>query len=628
MNPHLIERFTSSRAVNEFGTSDQNSMPISMPNHAEDIRQYFLDAVKPVASSSSWLAKPEVPSPSEILPEKSTFLSSSGERILNMAEELRPNKVEGKYEGTDDYLGTQYSLLREDAIRPLREAIYHIRENPWLDEAEYSKNANIGIYEPVYITSVVFSHRGLATRVAFSLSRVKKHIRWDQSKRLITGTLVALSPADDAFQNKVILATIAARQQAALDQNPPEIDLFFVRPEDAEIDPMKKWIMIESRSSFFEASRHTLAALQHMMREPFPLSEHLVYAKKEVETPPYVQRKPYTDMSSIVAMEDCESFQNVNILQDWPTGDSHGLDRSQSQALKRILTKQLAIIQGPPGTGKTYVSVMALKILLANMQKEDPPIIVTCQTNHALDQLLRHVAEFEPDFIRLGGRSKDTDKVKKRTLYEVRNSFSQPKMTGSIKAQSIMEIKKLTATMQMLLAPLEANKPPLDHKVLVKLGLMTGAQAESLEIESQLIMGASGEFPGLQMEQWLGKCLTPCHRPLQPDDFGMEFEEEDFEIEALKELEAEAVARDDDDFESLKGPVTLLSDNWRGRVCLDMRSDDDVREKLESIQDLTTIPLSERGAIYNYFQRQTKMLILNDFRKLAKKYDLACQQKK
>ena len=120
----------------------------------------------------------------------------------------------------------------------------------------------------VYITSFVFANRGLATRVAFSLSRVKKHVRWDQSKRLITGSLVALSPADDCFQHKCVLATVAARPLAALDQNPPEIDLFIDRPESMEIDTMRKWIMVESRSSFYEASRHTLLALQHMMREP------------------------------------------------------------------------------------------------------------------------------------------------------------------------------------------------------------------------------------------------------------------------------------------------------------------------------------------------------------------------
>jgi helicase required for RNAi-mediated heterochromatin assembly 1 len=198
-----------------------------------------------------------------------------------------------------------------------------------------------------------------------------------------------------------------------------------------------------------------------------------VQAKSEIEPPSYVQNDPYTDMSSIVTMEECQNFENVNILQDWPSSNSHGLDNSQSRALRRILTKRLAIVQGPPGTGKTYVSVIALKILLSNMRKDDPPIIVTCQTNHALDQLLRHVAEFEPNFIRLGGRSKDTDKIKKRTLYEVRSSVSQTKSNGSLMGQAIASMKQLTKEMQMLLAPLEANKPPLDHRVLVKLGIIT-----------------------------------------------------------------------------------------------------------------------------------------------------------
>jgi hypothetical protein len=62
--------------------------------------------------------------------------------------------------------------------------------------------------------------------------------------------------------------------------------------------------------------------------------------------------KPYTDLGSIVAIEDASSFENVNILEDWPDMTTTGLDKSQSTALKRVLTKRLAIIQGPPGTGK------------------------------------------------------------------------------------------------------------------------------------------------------------------------------------------------------------------------------------------------------------------------------------
>ena len=45
----------------------------------------------------------------------------------------------------------------------------------------------------------------------------------------------------------------------------------------------------------------------------------------------------------------------------------------------------LALVQGPPGTGKTYVGLKAVRILLDNLPG---PIVIACQTNHALDQFL------------------------------------------------------------------------------------------------------------------------------------------------------------------------------------------------------------------------------------------------
>ncbi|KAF2264215.1 P-loop containing nucleoside triphosphate hydrolase protein [Lojkania enalia] len=586
-----------------------------------DIRGYY-DAKQP-ESLSDWLNKPEIPAPTEIM--ENVHSNATEEALIDVIQKLRYNKPKGPYDNTKDYLETQYDLLREDTIRPLREAVEHVRADPWLDETDFPNGSNISIYEPVYIVSKVFSPRGLATRVAFSLGRVKKFIRWHQSKRLLTGSLVALSPMDDRFQHKCVLAVVGARPiTGGLDQNPPEIDLFFARPEDEEIDPSRRWIMVESRSSFFEASRHTMLALQHMVREPFPLSEHLVTVQREVGPPLYVQKQPYTDLSSVVAMEDGEAFQNINILSDWPSDASYELDESQSKALRRILTKRLAIVQGPPGTGKTYVSVAAIRILLTNMHQDDPPIIVTCQTNHALDQLLRYLAEFEPSFIRLGGRSKDQDKIKQRTLFEVRSNLRYEKSHGDLKSQASAQIRDLTRNMQMLLAPLEANKPPLDHKLLLRFGLITAEQAVSLEMEDEYAMGISPDEPGVQIEQWLGRCLEPCPRPLQPDEFGLDFEEEDFELEQLQELEAEVVARDDDDFENLYGKVTLLGDNKTGRTSSSsLNTDEEIKVLLEKTQDLTTIPVSERGEIYNYFQRQVKQLILVEFRRQAKKYKAA-----
>lgn len=48
------------------------------------------------------------------------------------------------------------------------------------------------------------------------------------------------------------------------------------------------------------------------------------------------------------------------------------------------------------GTGKTHTGVIIAKILLDNQHlRAKKPILFICQTNHALDQMLEHVYEFE-----------------------------------------------------------------------------------------------------------------------------------------------------------------------------------------------------------------------------------------
>lgn len=104
--------------------------------------------------------------------------------------------------------------------------------------------------------------------MTFSLFRTGKKVLWDQSKRLITGGLVVLTPRKDPFNGKVIVATIAARPLAGLQQSPPEIDLFIARSEEQEIDPAEEYLLVEDRGSLYEANRHTLLALQRMIKEP------------------------------------------------------------------------------------------------------------------------------------------------------------------------------------------------------------------------------------------------------------------------------------------------------------------------------------------------------------------------
>lgn len=359
MNEHLPERFGRSRRGGKDDRRPQQAEVLLLPPKLNPrIREYFEG--KPVAGGA-WLRRPEFPTSGEILDRDGSSSSSSSSSDI---VEISPNKPVGAFEDIEDYLSTQYELLREDAVKGLRDAVARVRITSQAAEDAFS--GQVGIYEKVrshsvstphvfmltrsqvHICGVTLSSRGLALRATFSLRRAGKKILWEQSKRLITGSLVALTPANDMFDTKAIIATIAARPLEGLQQNPPEVDLFFARADDIEIDPTQEYVMVEDRSSFYEAARPTLLALQHMMREEFPLSEHLVGVQREVEAPQYILDNPKMDLTSVLTYDKQQTYENVDILRQWPKQPQSELDDSQLQALRRILTKRLAIVQGPP----------------------------------------------------------------------------------------------------------------------------------------------------------------------------------------------------------------------------------------------------------------------------------------
>lgn len=89
------------------------------------------------------------------------------------------------------------------------------------------------------------------------------------TKRLTSGSTVALIRKKDKLVDfsGVITAIVAARPLAGVLCQPPEIDIYFGRSEDIQIDPQEEWIMIEAKQGYFEAYRHTLQALQKLHQE-------------------------------------------------------------------------------------------------------------------------------------------------------------------------------------------------------------------------------------------------------------------------------------------------------------------------------------------------------------------------
>lgn len=347
--------------------------------------------------------------------------------------------------------------------------------------------------------------------------------------------------------------------------------------------------------------------------------------QSHVSPPHYVQQQPVKDLS-LAETSISGKYVNVNMLDNWPEQLESDLDPSQMAALRHILTKRMAIVQGPPGTGKTHVSVVALKLLLDSIEPGDPPIIVTAQTNHALDQLLRHVSLFEPDFVRLGGRSGDYEIIKPRTMWAIRQQAPLPALVGGLSGSARKQRKGLAQKLTVALGPLRDGSEPLPAELLLNFNLISEAQYKSL------VDGAEGWVGGNDLQSrsilatWMGPNLIVHEKQRDSQQSGLQYEEVDQEFEQLKEIEAEHGWTDDDDQEALKGEWVPLFEPFTGQQAYGV-TDLKVQSLLRQ-QDMWRIPHHYRGTVYRFLQRQVKDKLCYNFRSAASDYPRTAQNGK
>lgn len=434
-----------------------------------------------------------------------------------------------------------------------------------------------------------------------------------------------MTHANDKFDTICKIAVVAARPLVFLYTNPPTVELYFNSVDELELDPQQEWIMIEARSGYYEANRHTLRALQKMSSEKFPLAEHIVDLETTPKAPEYVIEEPWKELSP--ALSNQNQYFGIDVLEDWPELPEPNLDESQLAALRRILTKRLAVVQGPPGTGKTHVSVVALKIMRGNMAQADPPIIVTAQTNHALDQLLRHINAFESNFIRLGGRTADQVVVKPRTLFEIRKASNQGK--NSAVGPAMRKRLGISTEIRKMLDPLVDGAEPFTAEFLHSYGLLSRAQLDSLVDYARNVKGGApvSGVPG-SIAMWLDEYLVPATFGRHDDYANLELEEADLAFEQLKDVEVESGSGspDDDAFELVRGEYIALVEPWTGHS--DLSGDEKLEELLKKRQDLWRVPPQYRGSIYRYLQRKAKEEMRKRLRVACSYYMKVCQDLK
>ncbi|PSR80341.1 P-loop containing nucleoside triphosphate hydrolase protein [Coniella lustricola] len=522
-----------------------------------------------------------------------------------------------------EYLEALYLILRFEGSEGLRYSIKCFKQ-----DTEMMDDDDTCIYTKVRVEGYLFTKMGPAARISFSTQRANARIKWNQSKRLQAGRIVALS--HDGFANDCRVAVVAQRPiEGGLDQNPPTIDIFWAQAEDAVIDPEQEFTMVESRNGYYEACRHALKGLQLAADESSAFDKYVVLGEKSDRD---CQGPTTFDLSSLVhhlspeqvaqaqgdkAVQQRIFEENERLLRHCVTGAASilkikqytTLDDSQLEALQRILSKELAMVQGPPGTGKTFTSVQSLKAMLRNRQPDDPPILVAAQTNHALDQLLIYCRAAGAKIMRIGGRTENNG-IAERTMYELRKMAPNlPRgeyIASEVKRNEIVD--RFLVLTQRVFGGDSGRLVGLAD--LLEAGAITQEQHDSMTDDSW-----EDDDDTCTLEDWLGTEKIQVSYERVDDVFDhQEMEADDETIELDDNLEGTQKVDDDDD--RIYGRYIRLRSGFTGKKPRIVKWKSKCEEMLARTANLWKIPPGYRGGVYSLLQSNLRNSSKLEFRQI------------
>ncbi|KAI0487711.1 P-loop containing nucleoside triphosphate hydrolase protein [Xylaria cf. heliscus] len=608
----------------------ERPVPVAGPEYKEEleiIQTHTKFYSSPSPDLPEWRSYPEIPTARDLNPDWQNA------KDLERINSLLPNNWEHPFPDKNTYLETHYRLQREEAIAILRYSVKKYREDPTMVDDDETC-----IYTKVFVQGYLMTRLGPMCRIQFSTQRAGKKIRWTQTRRLTTGSLVAISTAADGFRTLCIPAVIADHPiRDGLDRNPPTIQIFWGSTDDAVLDPTVELVMLESRSGYFEAVRHCMVGLQHVASTETTLDKYLVSLDKSDLAAEYVRENPKMNISSLVhhipgsstlpvetvrqrLVEARDLLRNHQVLDgiDGKISTYTNLDNSQLSAVHRILTKELGIIQGPPGTGKTFTSVQALQILLdSQRERGSNVIIVAAQTNHAVDQILSQLINLGFNTVRLGGRTQ-SEEIKRYNMYNLRRRAMPPrahKADGDYKAFEAARRKTITR-IEELVASIFSDEL-IDPEALQTEGIITQKQLGSLLAEDGWAHASSADGTSGVLSQWLGdqRVEAPSMDVIDPDfdiqesDDTADFDAEDYDIEL-----DDCIADDDENSGRVEGRWVPIKYQWTGANPRQYTEADLVIRKELKRENLWDINEGNRGAIYQYWQRELLRLQLARFR--------------
>ncbi|KPM43311.1 Helicase required for RNAi-mediated heterochromatin assembly 1 [Neonectria ditissima] len=542
----------------------------------------------------AWRTSPEAPTAMELMATKPPSLPQ-------VSSDTPPTK--------NEYLETQYWLNRFEGTELLRRAVNQVRRDPNMTEGN-----DFYIYTQVRVQGYTFARSGAACRIGFSTERSPSKVVWAQSGRLTAGTLIALSHRSDNFRTQCFVATVAARYlkgglepdpEAGENENtPPRIDIFWENHDDVLLDPSNDLIMIEAKGGYYKAVRYAMVGLQHAATSESKFDKYIIDGCTRSDTAKYVQTS--------------QVDTTPNTLRQ--------LDHSQIEAFKTMTSQELAIVQGPPGTGKTFTSIMAIRSYIQTLQarkgKDEPPspIVISAQTNHALDQLLEQCIRSDANVVRLGGRS-TVPCVAEHSLYKLVQDSKLHK-GNSRKGENTRKavLRKLKDALSMCFPGAFVSA---DH--LHREGLLTQEQFNSL-VNNEWETATSVNTDGTD-DSFSGPIATWLEDSIEQDRTYVYHPPQGQTETPLDDCESENIqSPEDDELERLHGEFVSTEFYWTGSVTMANNSHLQACKLLRKHADLYNIKPPQRGMVYRCLRKQLIDKITEQFPRFLKEYQSACAE--
>ncbi|KAG0094771.1 NFX1-type zinc finger-containing protein 1, partial [Podila epicladia] len=524
------------------------------------------------------------------------------------------------YDSTEQYLETQFRLLRADCTLPVRGTVRAYRDG-------VVEDSEMTMYTNVRPAALLFASVGLIHRMTFRVDGCR--VNWKQSKRLIPGAIVCLST--NHFET-YRFATVVERDTEFL-QNPRNLRIgikFLELDSNKDFDSDICYTMIESMQGYFEAYQHVLRCIQNINPETLPFQPQLVDLDPMLERPFYNKHANNLADDAFVT-KSLSDF--VQTLKEHENNDKGKPNRAKGdsahpvvlEAMNRLLTKELAVVQGPPGTGKTFLGLLTTRILLQQLQAASTgPIIIVCQTNHALDQFLENTMKFEDSVIRIGSRSKN-EVVMSRTLYNIRQKYkenpSEAREHGVMSTPPVRYYKlkdKLETDMLALLEELAADYISLAK--LLELRIINKDQFESFSSD-EWVTSAPEEDP--TVESW----LKAAPIIMDPHDISI-YDDANLMDDIVPEIDAEELEEQIQDYmvgNIDETRVTGHTVNVKPSIVahLDDELLGDVNGFL-SMQNVYDIPSEKRMGVYKIWQQRYRTTINEKLGELNRLFNMVC----